>query len=149
MGGNAIPQFTKNGVVPTALVTAANVKSDGTGTIGTDLFLALTADVTNGTYIERVDFWPVSSVAGTSTTATVGRVFLCSITSGTPTTAQSRLIGEVALPSQSAANTATAVQPVSVPVGYRIPPGWTILVSTHAAPAANTNWRANVIGGDY
>ena len=149
MGGNAIPQFTKNGVVGTVVVTAANTKSDGTGTIGTDLFLALTADTTNGTYVERVDFIPGASVAATTTTATVGRVYLCSVTSGTPTVAQSRLLGEVALPAQSAANSTTAVQPASVMLGFRIPAGWAILVSTHAAPAANTHQRANVIGGDY
>jgi hypothetical protein len=46
--------------------------------------------------------------------------------------------------SASAANS-----PYSIPVGFRIPAGYTILVTNHAAPAANTAWRANVIAGDY
>jgi len=148
VAGNSTPQFTKNGNVNSVLVTAANTSSAGGGTIATDIFKAFTADTTNGAYVERVDFVAVATTP-TTTTATVGRVFLSSQTSGATTSANTWLIGEVALPAAAADNTATATNPVSVPVGYRIPAGYTILVTNHAGPAANSNWRANVIGGDY
>lgn len=146
--GNTQPQFTSNGNVNSVLVTAANTSSQGGGTIATDIFKAFTADATYGSYVERVDFIPTATAA-TTTTATVGRVFLSSITSGATTSANTWLIGEVTLPATAADNASTAVNVFSVAVGYRIPAGYTILVTNHAAPAANTAWRANVIGGDY
>lgn len=148
MAGNSTPQFTKNGKFGSARVTAANTSSAGGGTIGTDIFLAFTADTDNGSYVERVDWVPIATAA-TATTATVGRVFLSTQTSGATTNANTWLIGEVALPAQNADNASTATNPVSIPVGYRIPAGHAILVTNHAAPAANTNWIANVIAGDY
>jgi pyruvoyl-dependent arginine decarboxylase (PvlArgDC) len=148
MAGNATPNFTKNGNINSVLVTAANTSSQGGGTIATDIFKAFTADSTNGSYVERVD-WIATGTAATTTTGTVARVFISSVTSGATTSSNTWLIGEVALPAIGADNASTAVNVLSVPVGFRIPAGYTILVTNHAAPATNTAWRANVIGGDY
>lgn len=148
MPANSIPRFTKIGDIASVLVTAANTSSQGGGTIGTDIFKAFTADNTNGSFVERVRWMPTATAA-TTTTATVGRVFLSSVSSGATTSANTYLIAEVTLPAIAADNASTAVQPLDVPLGLALPAGWTVLVTTHAAPAANTAWRAVVFGGDY
>lgn len=148
MAGNTDPNFTSSGEFGSVRITAANTSSQGGGTIGTDIFLAFTADATYGSYVERVDFI-ATATAATTTTGTVGRVFLSTQTSGATTNANTWLIGEVALAATPADNAGTAVNVYSVPVGYRIPAGYTVLVTNHAAPAANTAQIANVIAGGY
>jgi hypothetical protein len=148
MGGNAQPQFTRQGNISSVLVTAANTSSEGGGTIGTDTFLAFTADATNGSFVDTVR-WIPTATATTTTTATVGRVYISSQASGAVTSANNFLIAEVTLPAISADNSGTPVYSIDVPVNYRLPAGWTILVQCYAAPAANSAWRAVAFGGDY
>ena len=148
MAGNSDPLFVRNGKNGSVLVTAANTSSQGGGTIGTDIFLAFTADATNGSLVRQIDFIPTAT-APTATTATVGRVFLSSVSSGATTSANTRLIAEVTLAATNADNTSSAVYPVTIPLNIPLAPGETILVTNHAAPAASTAWRANVFGGDF
>ena len=149
MPANTDPIFSKNGHVESVLITAANTSSQGGGTIGTDIFKAFTADATNGSYVDRVRFIATATAANTNTTATVARVFLSSQTTGATTSANTWLLGEITLPVISADSSSVGQQPYDVVLGFAIPAGYTILVTNHAAPAANTAWRATVIGGDY
>lgn len=148
MAANSNPKFTKNGRVSSVLVAAGNTSSQGGGTVATDIFLAFTADATNGSFVERVRLIPTATTPA-STTATVARVFVSSIASGATTSANTYLVGEVTLPAIAADNASAAVIPFDVQLGFALPASGTILVTTHAAPAANTAWRAVVIGGDY
>ncbi len=149
MAGNTIPQWPNAANAAIGVpITAANTKSDGAGTIGTDLFLAMTAGV-NGTFVDFVRFFPSATVAGTTTTGTVGRVFLCNVASGAVTSASCTCLGEVVLTSIVADSATLTVNSVDFAVGFRIPAGWTILVSCHAAPAANTAWKALPVGYDF
>lgn len=148
MAGNATPQFTKNGNVGAVAITAANTKSDGAGTIGTDIFKAFTAGA-DGAYVDFVRFMAYATTAATTTTATVGRVFISSQTSGATTVSNTWLVGEVPLPAVSADATTTAVNAIDFPLGFRIPAGYTILVTTHHTPAASSGQLATVFGGDY
>jgi pyruvoyl-dependent arginine decarboxylase (PvlArgDC) len=149
MGGNAQPQFTRNGNITPVAVTAANTSSQGGGTIATDIFLAFTADATNGSYVEYVRLMPTSSAAATATNATTARIFLSTKTSGATSSANTFLIAEVSLPSVTADSTTVGVAPIDVPIGFRLPAGNTLLVTNHIAPAANTAWVATAVGGDY
>lgn len=148
MPGNTDPIFTKNGKINGVLVTAANTSSQGGGTIGTDIFLAFTADATNGSFVQRVRLIPTATTP-TATTATVARIFLSSVTSGATTSANTHLWDELTLPSVNADNASAAVPEFDIMLGFALPPGWTILVTNHAAPAANTAWKAVVVAGDY
>lgn len=145
---NTAPNFTKDGVIGSARITAANTSSAGGGTIGTDIFRLLTADATSGTFIEFVRCIPIATTP-TTTTATVLRLFASSVTAGATTNADTFLIAEVALPASAADNTATAVNPIDIPLNFRLPASWTLLATNHAAPAANSNWIATAIGGNY
>ena len=86
----------------------------------------------------------------TNTTATVGRVFRSSVAAGATTSANTFLVGEITLPIVAADNATAAVNVFDVPLGIALAANETILVTTHAAPAANTAWRAVAMGtGDY
>ena len=148
MAANSNPKFTKNGRVSSVLVTALNASSQGGGTVATDIFLAFTADATNGSFVERVRLIPTATTP-TTTTATVARVFVSTIASGATTSANTYLVAEITLPAIAADNAATAVIPFDIPLGFALPASGTILVTNHAAPAAGSAWRAVVIGGDY
>jgi hypothetical protein len=146
--GNATPQFTKNGAVTAVRATAANTSSEGDGTIGTTMFLVFTADATNGSFVEFVR-WIPRATAATSTTATVGRIYLSTQASGATTSANTNLLAEITLPSVGADNGAGAATWFDIPLGFRIPAGQTLLASMAAAPAANTSWGVMAIAGDY
>lgn len=148
MPGNATPQFTRNGNITAVRITAANTSSEGDGTIGTTNFLVFTADAVNGSYVDYVRWMP-RATAPAATTATVGRLFLSTVAAGATTSANTNLIWEGTLPSQNADNATNAVSWVDAPIAMRIPPGQTILATTHAAPAATTSWAAMAIAGDY
>lgn len=149
MPANTDPIFTRVGHIDSITVTAANTKSDGAGTIATDIFKAFTADATNGSFLQRVRWIPTGTTANTNTTATVARIFVSSITSGATTAANTFLIAEVTLPVIQADSSTLGAAYFDIVLGIPLNPGWTVLVTNHAAPAANTAWRAVVIGGDY
>lgn len=148
MPGNNDPIWSKQGDIQGVAITAANTSSQGGGTIGTDIFLAFQADAINGGYVRELRLSLAESVIATASTATVARVFKSSVTSGTTTSSNTHLIAEVTLASQTPTSTAAGV-PVVVPLNFALDPGHTILVTNHAAPAANTHWKAVVFGGKY
>lgn len=129
--------------------TTANTKSDGTGTIGTDMLLLYTAESTYGSFIQKVRLHPQAGTAATATTATVARIYISSVTSGATTNANTSLFAEVALISQTADQTTTATTPTEIPMGIALKAGESVLVSFHHAAAANTSWAVIAIGGDY
>jgi hypothetical protein len=148
MAQNTTPGFTKNANITSCLVTAGNTKSDGAGTIGTDIFLAFTAGA-DGAFVDKLRFILTGTVAATASSITVARVFLSTKAAGATTSADTYLYAEVPLTNQSADNSTVAVTPIDVAFGFRIPAGMTILVTNHVAPQANTAWRALPLGGDY
>jgi hypothetical protein len=148
MPGNNDPIWSKVGDIQAVAVTAANTSSQGGGTIGTNIFKAFEADATNGGYVRELRFCLAESTIATASTATVGRVFISSLASGTTTSSDTHLIAEVALAVQTPSATLPGV-PITVPLDFALPPGYTILVTNHAAPAANTHWKATVFGGKY
>jgi hypothetical protein len=123
-------------------------RSDGVGTIGTDLFLCFTADATDGSYISKVR---ISAAATTPTTmtASVIRLYISSITSGATTAADTVLYTEVATAAIPAANAANAINYYEVPFDFGIDPSYTILASIHANMAANTRFQILTIAGHY
>jgi hypothetical protein len=149
MPKNIDPPFTNAQKYGGVEITAANTRSDGVGTIGTDIFLVGTASASEDAFLKRIELWPTASVAATATTATVARAFLSTQSSGATTAANTQPIGERALASQSAANSTTAVSPIVIPFNDTVPAGTSVLVTNHAAPATNTRWKAIAYWGEY
>lgn len=132
---------------PLLRVTAANTNSQGSGTIGTDIFLVGTVGA-SGSFVDRVRFSPTATTP-TTTTATVGRVFYSTVSSGTTTNINTFLLGEITLSATAADNASTSAPLFDLPININLPSGTSILVTNHAAPAANTTWVATMIGADF
>ena len=146
---NPIYTLTPNVGFAKITTTAANVKSDGTGTIGTDMFLAFTAGA-NGSFVQRARFNAIASAAAVNTVATTLRVFLSSVNTGTPTSANTSLLAEISAPGTlSAANSTNAVLFYDIPLNIAIPTGRYILISQHVAQTTNQQWQGTIFGGDY
>ncbi len=147
---NALPAYTKVFKGGGVEVTAANTKSDGQGTIGTDIFLVGTVEATIGGYLRNIVTYITGTTAATASTATVVRYFWSTQASGATTASNTHPIGEFAVASQSADNSGTACFPVAV-LNFQgvIPAGASILVTNHAAPAANTKLKTEAFWGEY
>lgn len=151
MAANTAPIFTDVPVVGAGAWTSSltgNTTSTGVSTIGTSSILLFSAGA-DGSYINRVRLTPSGSVAATATTATVARLYVSTVASGATTAANTFLVAEVALSSQTTDQTASAVTPVEIPCGFYIPTGYYLLLSMHAAAAANTQWTCVAFGGHY
>lgn len=133
--------------------TTANTKSDGAGTIGTDMIKCFTAGAAGsnaaGSQVSSIRLQCYATVANTATTATTIRLYISSKTSGVTTNADTFCFQEVSVGSQNADHSTLATFPIEVPVNKSINNAYTILASIHAAPAANTGWQVEVYGGDY
>lgn len=131
--------------------TAAQVKSDGTSAgAGADLmFKAFTAGA-DGSYVDRVRFFSVSSAAATTGVATTLRVYLSTVSApGATTNADTFLLGEVSAPAINSSNSTNATNYYDVIIEMAIPTGTFIHVSQHVAQTTNQRWNAVVIGGNY
>jgi len=128
--------------------TAAQARSDGlVGAIGTAQFLAFSAGP-SGSFVQKVRFM---SVATTPTTgvATVLRVHYSTVNTGTPTSGQVFLLGEISVGALASANATNATNFYELPLNFAMPALSYLLVSQHAAQTTNQNWQAFVIASDY
>jgi hypothetical protein len=149
MPANTDPIWSKIGNVQgTEIGGTANTRSDGNGTIGTDIYKCFTADATNGSWVSRIRFSLVISGALTASAATVHRVYVSNKTSGATTQADTWLFQEVAAPSQTPTST-SGMNFIEIPLMFALDPSYTILVSSHVVNTANTDWTAIVFGGKY
>jgi hypothetical protein len=150
MPANTAPIFsvTPNVTSVTITTTAASAKSNGAGTVGTDMFKAFTAGA-NGSFVQRLRFMSVASAAAVTGVATVLRIFLSTVGSGSTTAADTFLFAEVSVPAISSGHSTNATNFYDVPLNIPIPSGMFIHVSQHAAQTTNQNWIATVFGGDY
>lgn len=149
MPANINPIFTLTPVIGTAAVTAANTRSDGNGTIGTDIYRVFLAG-TDGGFVNTIRFAPTASVAATALAATTFRVYLSSLSAGATTPGTNVWqIGELAAAAQTADQTTTATYYLEFPINRAIPANYTILVSMHIVANANTFWHVTGWGGNY
>jgi hypothetical protein len=127
--------------------TAAAARSDAGVAIGTNQFVVFTSGP-SGSYVQKVRFM---SIATTPTTgvATVLRCHYSTVNTGTPTTGQAFLLGELSVGALASANATNATNFYELPLNFAMPANTYLLVSQHAAQTTNQNWEALVIGSDY
>lgn len=128
--------------------TAASVPQDGSGTIGTDVYKVFQADSTNGGFVQKLRF----KYAGTGTTtsnACVLRVYISSATTGAVTDATCWLFAEIQVPATGAISQTSVLPDYELPMGFPIPPSYTILVKVSVTQAANHGFIGTAIGGKY
>ena len=150
MAQNTAPIFTLVPVCSFGTLTGniGLTRSDGVGTIGTDIFKMFTADATDGSYVNKVRI-TAAATASASMTASVIRIYISSITSGATTAADTVLYTEVAVAALAAANTSNATNYYEVPFAIALPPSYTILASIDDNLTANTRWQFITFAGDY
>jgi hypothetical protein len=141
MSANNQPIFTRTPDVQwtTTPMIAANTTTDLTG--GT-IYLAFTADATEGGYVQRIRF----RTLGSNSIATVARIW---INNGgvTTTAANNTLFDEITLPTTTLIQTAAQAN-YELPLNFALPPGDRIYVTLGSAPTS-AGWQATVIGGKY
>lgn len=147
MPANTAPIFTIVPEFSAVRIQAANTSSSGSGTIGTDIYLAFSPGA-NGSYLQKIRFTLAESTINTASAACVLRIFLSTQSSGSTTAGNTWLIQEVVAATQTPTATLSA-SPIDIPLNFAIPSNYYVLVSASVAPTANTTWNANVFAGDY
>lgn len=150
MPANINPTFSKagrlgNGGTSTTFrvsTSTANTAFDGTGTLGTSIWEAYTADATNGSFLRSI----VAKVTSTGTgVASVLRLWINN-GSTNATNTNNALYKEITLPAITATQTA-ATPDFEIPCNIMLPAGYRILYAFGTAPV-NT-WMVFGVGGDY
>lgn len=147
MPANNLPIFTGTPRTSSVRISAATTASDGTGTVGTNMYLAFSPGA-NGSYLQRVRFSLSESTMSTASAAATLRVGIATTNTGTLTTANYFLYQEINAAAQTPTTTASSY-PIDIPLNFAIPSNQYVMVSTSVAANANTAWVATVIGGDY
>lgn len=137
-------RFGKGGTATTFEISTstANTNFDGTGTIGTDIWIAFEADATNGSFLKSIKAKIRSTGVGV---ASVLRLFINN-GSANGTNTNNALFAELSLPAITATQTA-ATTDFEIPCNLLLPPGYRVLYCFGTAPV-NT-WMVYGIGGDY
>jgi|ERR1044071_4123107 hypothetical protein len=155
MAANTNPIFSQAGLIGKTSITLAGTDASGTGSIGNgvtgaSLFLAFSADATNGSFVESVRFQPVATAASTTTTATTCRLFVSTKSSGaTVGGSDTFLFQETAVPSVVADAPTAAIPFFEIPVNKILPAGYNLLVTSHQTLASNTAIHCTVWAGQY
>lgn len=141
MSANNQPIFTRTPDVQwtVSATTVANTTTDLTsGTI----YLAFTADATNGGYVQRIRF----RTLGANSNATVARIWINNAQT-TTTAANNTLFDEITLPNTAASQVAAQAN-YELPLNFALPAGYRIYVTVGTAPTS-AGWDVTVIGGKY
>jgi hypothetical protein len=151
MAVNTSPIYTLIPKVGFGTLTGSigSARSDGVGTIATDLFLCFTADATDGSYVDRIRMSYTATTPTTFASTAVIRIFISSVTSGSTTAADTVLFQEVSTAAVPAANATNSTNYIEIPCNFVLPPSYTILASIHTNMTANTRMQILVFGGDY
>ena len=141
MPANNQPIFTRLADIQwtVSAMTVANTTTDLTsGTI----YLAFSADSTNGGYVQRIRF----RTLGSNTNATVARVW---VNNGltTSTSSNNVLFDEITLPTTTVSQVAAQAN-YELPLNFALPAGYGIYITLGTAPTS-AGWEATVIGGKY
>lgn len=132
---------------PTTGLTKSDGSSGASG-IGTDLSVAFTPGA-SGSFVEKIRFIPVATAAGTATAATVLRLYISTQNSGVTTSSNTTLLAEIGAASQTADSATVATFFFEIPLNIKLPTATYLLISTHAAPATNTQWQSVCLGMDF
>ena len=150
---NTEPIFTLTPRAQSVQLTAATSsnRSDGTGTLGADMFEAFTA-ASNGSYAKEMRIKIASSAASTAFVANVIRVYLSTAAQSTGTTLTSsdtRLLTEVAIPALTAGATAAATPDFIVPLNFALPTLSHLIVGAGSSWTPGPIFHVTTFGGDY
>lgn len=145
MAINIDPIFPVQGCSLPVLINAANAAADGSGTVGTDLFLVVNADaLKSGTFVAGIVF------KSSQTTMAAWASKMCRVYLSDATGANIKIVGEIAMPGGTRSLTVPGAevvyyfpQPISLQPGQKI----YVSISTRATSADDT--VAYALAGHY
>jgi hypothetical protein len=145
MAANTSPIFTNVTKNSWGIVTTADTTTDGTGA---NVVLVCTADATDGSYVKKIVFTPLSTSGSTTTSVAAARVYWNN--GSTPGTASNNVLyKELSLPATAVnVSATTGVNSPELPLALQLQAGYRLYVGI-TAMAANTNWAVSVEFGDY
>lgn len=144
MPANTSPIFTLTPNINFASLTGVDGSQDGTDA---DVKLVFTSG-SNGSFLHKIRFQPISTSGSTTTSAAAARVYLNN-GSTVGTAANNTLLVEFSLAAIIVNVAATAAAAgYEVPFNIQLPASYRIYVGVSAV-AANTAWQVAAIGGDY
>lgn len=144
MAANISPIFVLTATNTWAKVTAADTTQDGTSA---GVVLCDTAG-TNGHFVQRLIFQPISTSGSTTTSAAAGRIYINN-GSSVGTASNNILIKEIKLDATAVSLTATIpAYGGEVPLNIQMTSGYKIFIGV-SAMAANTQWNIFPVSGDY
>lgn len=149
MSGNSTPIWSKVGDLQSSglIATAATVVYDGSGTVGTDVYLVYTPDATNGSYLERIRVKYVANGA-TASNACIMKFYTSSVNTGSTTNSNTFFYDEMSIPATTM--TTTALNPsYDMPFGFAFPPAVYVLIKVSVTQPASCGFIATAIGGKY
>lgn len=138
MPANTSPIFSLTGSIGwgTTAISASNTAKDGTGTVLT----VFTADVTNGSFVQRIRFRP----AGTNI-ATVARVFINN--GGASSTPGNNILHDEITLTATTLSEVAALSTYELPLNFVLPAGYKLNVAIGTGVA--TGYYVSVLGGNY
>ena len=136
-------------VQSSALIAAVNASLyNAAGTIGTDIYKVWGADATNGGFLQRIRVKYVAN-ATTTSNACVMKFFISSATSGATTDANAFFYDEIAIPATGALITTATNVVYDMPLGFALPPGYSVFAKITVAQPASCGFIAIGVGGKY
>lgn len=137
-------RFGAGGTSTTFKISAstANTNFDGTGTLDTDIWIAFTADATNGSFLRSIKAKIRSTGVGV---ASVLRLFINN-GSANGTNTNNALYAELSLPAITATQT-SATPDFEIPMNIMLPASYRVLYTFGTAPV--NVWYVYGVGGDY
>ena len=146
MAGNTAPIFSKAGLVGMnnqALGITSYRSSDYTGATATVNQLILTADASNGSFVQKLRF----KAMGSNATAAVARIYINNGGANT-VAANNAFFGEIGLP-VTVASTTNATVDIDYPMNIVIPAGYKIYVGISSSADLASGWICTAIAGAY
>jgi hypothetical protein len=150
MPANTAPIFGLTPNVGHTTIPNANTNSDGTGNLTSSITIyKLFTAGGNGSWVNKARINVTATTSPTTSNATVIRLYYSTITSGATTSADTKLLAEVAVPAVSADHSTAPTNPIEVPLNFAIPTGSFIHVSSHSAPASAQQYEVVCFGSDF
>lgn len=148
MPANTSPIFVLTPNIGRVLINGLNVATDGSGTIGSTIFLAFTPGA-NGSRVESITV-TTAQAGNSSSIATRVSCYISTQNSGATTSANTYILAETSLAATTRSDTVVgATYTFNFPGGLFLPSNNYILVTTSARVSAVNDIAVVTRGGDY
>jgi hypothetical protein len=148
---NKEPIYTLTPHVESCVPVLVCAGTDGVGFVvsgGTVTHYIAFTPGANGSYVKEARIKIATTNGTTAVAATTIRFFISTVSSGATSSANTRMIAEVAIPTITPATTSASPDFI-VPLNFALETGKYLLCCTGVVANANTYYMVTTFGGDY